>query len=108
MTPHSNEPLVFAFALSRHADGKVSSWLHDNAVGAIVAPSVADAKDAVLRSVQPGLDFKVCWQEFRPLRLHLINEATGTVVGVLSGFKLRELAERGAITKYRGEADHAR
>jgi hypothetical protein len=45
------KPLLFAFALSRLEDGRIESWTEDNAIGAIIAPSLSDAKMGILKTI---------------------------------------------------------
>jgi hypothetical protein len=73
------KPLLFAFALSRQEDGRIESWTEDNA---IVAPSLSDAKEGVMKQLRANLDFPVHFEDVRGLRAHLHNSVSGAIVGI--------------------------
>jgi hypothetical protein len=104
-SPAKPKPLLFAFALSRRRDGRIESWLEDNAVAAIVAPSLSDAKQGIMKQLRANLDFPVHFEDVRGLRAHLHNSVTGAIVGVLSGFDLERVSDSGGVAVKHHGAD---
>ena len=105
--PHSQRAanakdiVAASFVFSIRADGTVLNWDQDNALGVVLGPTFSNCCEQILQLIEhnTGWSLRKVDDAVKPLRVRLVRD--GQTIGVISGFRLAEVAgtESGVLFK---------